>query len=208
MSTASSPTGPRRDGADVGADDDQRGDRRQPGVVDARVARHDDRRPGRAALGDPRGHAQAKEQQNAIGAPTPCRTGPSSRRRRSLAAAARAYSGIALADRHRPLFNVTISNVPGPPFPLYSAGARMVANYPMGPIIDGAGLNMTVMSYMDQLDFGLVTCPELIPDAWVIANGLSDALDELRKRAEAPAKKAPAAKKAKSTAKRPTTNGA
>ena len=60
----------------------------------------------------------------------------------------------------------------------------MVANYPMGPVNDGAGLNITVLSYMNQLDFGVVTCRELIPDAWEIADGLGAALDELKKRAE------------------------
>ncbi len=69
-----------------------------------------------------------------------------------------------IADRHRPLFNVTISNVPGPPFPLYSAGARMVAMYPMGPIMDGGALNMTVMSYMDTMNFGLVACRETVSE--------------------------------------------
>ncbi len=76
--------------------------------------------------------ALAKEQQHAIGADTlqnwaefaaPAVAGQ----------AARLYSRMKFADRHRPLFNVTISNVPGPPFPLYVAGARMVATYPIGP---------------------------------------------------------------------------
>ncbi len=129
------------------------------------------------------GMRSAKDQQNAIGASTlqdwaefaaPAVAGR----------AARAYARYRLADRHRPIFNLTISNVPGPPFPLYSAGARMVANYPMGPVNDGAGLNITVLSYMNQLDFGVVTCRELIPDAWEIADGLGAALDELKKRAE------------------------
>jgi hypothetical protein len=89
-----------------------------------------------------------------------------------------------LADRHRPLFNVTISNVPGPNFPLYSAGARMVAMYPMGPIADGGGLNITVMSYMGTMFFGLVACADTVPDVWDIAGALQSALDELRKAAE------------------------
>jgi WS/DGAT/MGAT family acyltransferase len=96
-----------------------------------------------------------------------------------LGRAARLYSRMNLANLHRPVFNVTISNVPGPPFPLYSAGARLVANYPMGPIFDGAGLNMTVMSYREQLDFGLQGCPALLGDPWVLARHLEDALDEL-----------------------------
>ena len=93
--------------------------------------------------------------------------------------AARLYSRTKMADRHRPLFNVTISNVPGPPFPLYSAGSRLVANYPMGPIFDGGGLNMTVMSYMDNLDFGLVSCADLIEDPWVLVDGLTAELGTL-----------------------------
>jgi WS/DGAT/MGAT family acyltransferase len=96
-----------------------------------------------------------------------------------LGRAARLYSRMHLANMHRPVFNVTISNVPGPPFPLYSAGARLVANYPLGPIFDGAGLNMTVMSYLEQLDFGLQGDPELVGDPWLLAGFLEDALAEL-----------------------------
>src|SRR3546814_20397915 len=91
----------------------------------------------------------------------------------------RLYSRMKVADHIRPLFNVTISNVPGPPFPLYTAGARVEANYPVGPIIDGTGLNMTVMSYLDQLDFGLLACPDVLHDVWVLADCLHDSLDEL-----------------------------
>jgi hypothetical protein len=61
----------------------------------------------------------------------------------------------------------------------------MVANYPMGPIFDGGGLNITVMSYLDQLDFGLVACADLIPDVWSLADGLGAALEELKKAATA-----------------------
>jgi WS/DGAT/MGAT family acyltransferase len=121
---------------------------------------------------------QVKEQQNVIGAEVladwaefaaPALAGT----------AARLYSRTKMAGRHRPLFNVTISNVPGPPFPLYSIGARMVANYPVGPIMDGGGLNMTVMSYLDSLDFGLLACPDVLPDVWHLAHGIESALDEL-----------------------------
>jgi diacylglycerol O-acyltransferase len=122
--------------------------------------------------------AEAKEQQKAIGADTlqewaefaaPAVAGR----------AARLYSRMKLADLHRPLFNVTISNVPGPPFPLYSAGARLLANYPVGPIIDGTGLNMTVMSYLDQLDFGLLACPDVFDDVWALSEALHTALAQL-----------------------------
>lgn len=98
--------------------------------------------------------------------------------------AARAYSRMRIADRHRPLFNVTISNVPGPPFPLYVAGAQVVSTNPIGPIFEGGGLNITVMSYLDRLDFGLHACPELIPNVQDIADHLAEALDELEALAE------------------------
>ena len=112
---------------------------------------------------DPRGHDRAPRSSRRRSAPTRSSDWAEFAAPALAGRAARLYSRTKMADRHRPLFNVTISNVPGPPFPLYSAGARMVANYPMGPIIDGGGLNMTVMSYLDQLDFGLVACPRPDP---------------------------------------------
>ncbi|MEY2468944.1 MAG: diacylglycerol O-acyltransferase / wax synthase, partial [Actinomycetota bacterium] len=122
----------------------------------------------------------AKEQDKAIGADT--LTNWAEFAAPAIAArAARLYSNMKMADRHRPIFNVTISNVPGPPFPLYSAGARMVSMYPMGPIMDGGALNMTVMSYMDTMNFGLVACAETIPNVGDIARHLDDALEELLK---------------------------
>ena len=122
--------------------------------------------------------SEAKEQQKLIGADT-LQEWAEFAAPALVGRAARLYSRMRLADHHRPLFNVTISNVPGPPFPLYSAGARLTANFPVGPIIDGTGLNMTVMSYLDQLDFGLLACPDVLDDVWTVADGLHAALDEL-----------------------------
>ena len=78
-----------------------------------------------------------------------------------------------------PLFNLTMSNLAGSPAPLFLGGALMVANYPLGPIYDGTGLNITAMSYVDQLDIGVLTCPRLNPDAAAIPVALEAALDEL-----------------------------
>ena len=130
------------------------------------------------------GTRQAKEQDKAIGADT--LTDWTEFAAPALAArAARLYSRTKVADRlRRPLFNVTISNVPGPPFPLYSAGSRMVALYPMGPIADGAALNITVMSYMGSMYFGLVAGRDAVPDVWDLAHGLNQSLDELKKDAD------------------------
>ena len=92
-----------------------------------------------------------------------------------------AYSRLRLADRHRPPINLIISNVPGPTSPLYVAGARLVGLWSMGPILENIGLNITVWSYLDQLNFGLVTCPDAVGDLAGLAGRLHESLDELRK---------------------------
>jgi WS/DGAT/MGAT family acyltransferase len=81
--------------------------------------------------------------------------------------------------------NALVSNVPGPPFPLYSAGARVAAIYPFGPLMLGLGLNVTVMSYIDSVDFGLQVDPELVPDPWKISDRIPDGLEQLVKAAHA-----------------------
>lgn len=77
--------------------------------------------------------------------------------------------------------NALVSNVPGPPVPLYSKGARVRAIYPFGPLMLGLGLNITVMSYIDSVDFGLQVDPELVPDPWLISDRIPDAMAELTK---------------------------
>jgi WS/DGAT/MGAT family acyltransferase len=98
--------------------------------------------------------------------------------------AARMYTGARLEDRTPPVFNLIISNVPGPPFDLYMAGARLTGIYPMGPLLYGSGLNITVMSNATGVDFGVFTCREVAPDPWLIADALSESLDELVAAAE------------------------
>ena len=98
------------------------------------------------------------------------------------ASAARLVSRLRVFDRvNNAMFNVVISNVPGPPIPLYSAGARVLGVWPMGPITDGAGLNITVMSYLGSINFGLVACRELAPDLDRLAHCIVDATEELIK---------------------------
>jgi WS/DGAT/MGAT family acyltransferase len=80
----------------------------------------------------------------------------------------------------RPAWNLVISNVPGPQFPLYLAGARLVANYPVSVITDGMGLNITVMSYDGHLDFGIVADRDLIPDVQEMIGWLQQELDALK----------------------------
>jgi WS/DGAT/MGAT family acyltransferase len=80
----------------------------------------------------------------------------------------------------RPAWNLVISNVPGPQFPLYLAGARLVANYPVSVITDGMGLNITVMSYDGHLDFGIVADRDLMPDVHLMIDWLGEELEALR----------------------------
>lgn len=98
-----------------------------------------------------------------------------------LAAGVRRYSRFRLSRFHPPIFNLIISNVQGPPVPLYVAGARLVANYPIGPLLDGGGLNITVISYFDHIDFGLVVCPEIVEDPWLLVDAVAAAFAELQK---------------------------
>ena len=80
--------------------------------------------------------------------------------------AIRMAAATRIADRMNPPVNLVISNVPGPRQPLYLAGAELQHYYPVSTIVDGQGLNVTVQSYRDKLDFGLVSCRELVPDVW------------------------------------------
>lgn len=80
--------------------------------------------------------------------------------------AIRLAARLKLADRMAPPVNVTISNVPGPRQPLYLGGARMKTYIPVSTIAEGMGLNVTVHSYLDELEFGLIACRELVPDLW------------------------------------------
>jgi diacylglycerol O-acyltransferase len=96
-----------------------------------------------------------------------------------IALAARMYTLAGLDGRTPPVMNLIISNVPGPPFPLYVAGARVEAVYPMGPLLYGTGVNITVFSYTGSIDFGFMVCRELVPDHWVLAEGIAVAADEL-----------------------------
>jgi WS/DGAT/MGAT family acyltransferase len=93
--------------------------------------------------------------------------------------AARTWSFAHLDDRSPPIYNVIISNVAGPPFDFYVAGARIEKMYPMGPLLYGGGLNITVFSNGGTLDVGLVTCSDLVPDPWPLADGFEPALEEL-----------------------------
>ncbi|HEX3826205.1 MAG TPA: wax ester/triacylglycerol synthase family O-acyltransferase [Sporichthyaceae bacterium] len=88
--------------------------------------------------------------------------------------------GKVLHGARRHPVNLVISSVPGPHVPLYLAGARMVAHYPVSAVSDAlGGLNITVVGHDGDLDFGFVACPRLVPDLWALATAVPAALDEL-----------------------------
>jgi WS/DGAT/MGAT family acyltransferase len=84
---------------------------------------------------------------------------------------------LASSRRLNPAANVIISNVPGPRTPLYCAGARVLANYPVSTIVDGMALNITLFSYLDKLQIGVTADPELVPDVDLLATALVNELD-------------------------------
>ena len=101
-------------------------------------------------------------------------------------AALAARTAMEILGRTRPALNLVISNVPGPRTPLYLAGAQLDAHYPVSVVVDGVGLNITVMSYRDHLDFGIVADRDQVDDVWSMLEGLRHGLHELEE-ASAPA---------------------
>ena len=99
------------------------------------------------------------------------------------ARAARVMFATGLLHRLPP-FNIVISNVPGPNIPVYLGGAKLLAHYPVSVVTDGLGLNITVIGYLGQLHFGLISCRELVPDIDDLAGYLADELELLLKAAE------------------------
>ena len=103
----------------------------------------------------------------------------------TIGLAMRLVSRLRLAERAPVIHNLVISNVPGPPVPIYFAGARIEGFFPFGPVFHGAGLNVTVVSNAGHVDIGLVAARELAPDLWSLADDFPLALQELLKAARA-----------------------
>ena len=85
-----------------------------------------------------------------------------------------------MGGRTRPVFNVTVSNLPGPEGPLYIHGAQMEAFYPTSLVTHGQALNITVHGYGDTLGFGFIGCRETLPSMQRLAVYAGETLDELR----------------------------
>jgi WS/DGAT/MGAT family acyltransferase len=109
-----------------------------------------------------------------------------------LGTLASVYGRSRLAKVIPPLANLAISNVPGSPQPLYLAGGRIRACWPLSIVEHGLGLNITVFSYCDSLDFGFTVAGDAVPDVDSLAQALSAAYVELQELSPTPLAAAPA----------------
>ena len=96
---------------------------------------------------------------------------------RLTARAMQLYSRLGLAQRQRPIANLTISCVTGPGERLRMGGAPVEALHPHGPLFDGSGLNITVMRYAGSIDVGVLACPVAVPDPAALADAIAAAIE-------------------------------
>jgi diacylglycerol O-acyltransferase / wax synthase len=84
-----------------------------------------------------------------------------------------------LAGRTRPPYNLVISNVPGPRTPMYWDGSPVVGWYPVSFPMEGLALNITAVSYADNIEFGLIGCRRSVPHLQRLLDDLEHSLHEL-----------------------------
>ncbi|HEV6965952.1 wax ester/triacylglycerol synthase family O-acyltransferase [Roseateles sp.] len=128
-----------------------------------------------------------------------------------MQAGAMLYGRAKVAEKLPVVANVVISNVPGPQVPLYLAGAKMLTNYPTSIAVHGLALNVTVQTYNQSLDIGLMACGEALPETAELAAHVETAFMEFQALAVADAEPAPAATKkaaVKTSGKKPAAKGA
>jgi diacylglycerol O-acyltransferase / wax synthase len=92
-----------------------------------------------------------------------------------LGMAKRMYARL---TRIRPMYNIVVSNVPGPQG-RYFLGAEVTAVYGLGPVMHGAGLNVSLWSVNGTVHIGVISCPALLPDPRTMADGFTASLNEL-----------------------------
>ena len=129
-----------------------------------------------------------------------------------MALGAQLYTRLSLADRGiGPIFTTVVTNVPGPPVPIYSAGARLESMMGLICLTDGMGLAHVVQSYTSEATIGFTACRELLPDPEFYAQCIEDSFAELRDAAKAvaePAAKAPPKKASRAKKSAPAKTGA
>jgi WS/DGAT/MGAT family acyltransferase len=98
--------------------------------------------------------------------------------------AARLYVRLGLANRIAPMFNTVITNIPGPPVPLYMNGARLVTQFGLGPVFEGMGIIHPVFSYCGRITVAFTSDRSIIPDPEVYAEYLEESFEELKAAAQ------------------------
>lgn len=89
------------------------------------------------------------------------------------------YSNSGLVEKHAPFANITLSSLPGPSFPLYCGGTQVLRAYPYGPIFDGSFINITAISYLDKVNCGIVSCPDVFDDVDLLGEKMISECDLL-----------------------------
>jgi diacylglycerol O-acyltransferase / wax synthase len=82
---------------------------------------------------------------------------------------------------YQPFFNVIVTNVAGPSVPLYALGAQMVEAFPIVPLVGNQGIGVAALSYLDQINLGILSDPALCPDAELFCEGVTTAFRVLRR---------------------------
>ena len=118
-----------------------------------------------------------------------------------MALGAQLYTRLGLADRVGPPFTTVVTNVPGPPVPIYSAGARLESMMGLVCLTDGMGLAHVVQSYVGEATISFTACRKLMPDPEFYAQCIEDSFTELRDAAKSAASAAPAPEPARKSAK-------
>lgn len=123
-----------------------------------------------------------------------------------MALGAQLYTRLGIANHMKPVINTVVTNVPGPPVPIYSCGAKLVSMHGMLCLLDGMGLGHIVQSYVDQATIGFIACRKIMSDPDFYAQCLQDSFDEMAKAAgialPAKAKAAPRKPRKKAANKR------
>ncbi len=93
-----------------------------------------------------------------------------------------ALAALGWLVQHQPFFNLIVTNVPGPSVPLYAIGAKMLEAYPLVPLVGNQGLGVAVLSYLDQLNLGVLVDPTVCPDIDAFCDGIHEAFRGLTSR--------------------------
>ncbi|MFO7530548.1 MAG: wax ester/triacylglycerol synthase family O-acyltransferase [Marinobacter sp.] len=100
-----------------------------------------------------------------------------------LALSARLYSELQIAQRYQPVFNLPITNVPGPQVPLYLQGARLVRQYNTAPLFDSLGLVIVAVSYQGKLTLNFTLCPDVVADGLSLPDLVEESLASIESNA-------------------------